>query len=85
LAALGGGITIAEVAETGLYGVYHVTNSGSCSWHEFAREMFGVAGVEARIVPLPAARPANEVLSTSGSPQPRHWREALADYLERES
>ena len=35
--------------------------------------------------PLPAARPANGVLSSLGSPRLRHWREALADYLEREA
>jgi len=80
-----------EVAESGLYGLYHVTNSGSCSWYEFAREMFALAGIEVEVVPvpnseypLPAARPANGVLSALGSPQPRHWREALAEYLKRE-
>jgi dTDP-4-dehydrorhamnose reductase len=35
--------------------------------------------------PLPAARPAYGVLSTLGSPELRHWREALVDYLEREA
>jgi dTDP-4-dehydrorhamnose reductase len=79
---------IAEIVDSGLYGLYHVTNSGSCSWYEFAREIFGLAGVEAEVVPvpgseypLPAARPANGVLSDLGSPRLRHWREALADYL----
>jgi dTDP-4-dehydrorhamnose reductase len=80
-----------EIAESGLYGLYHVTNSGSCSWYEFAQEIFALAGIEVEVVPvptseypLPAARPANGVLSTLGSPQPRHWREALAEYLKRE-
>lgn len=82
---------IAEIVESGLYGLYHVTNSGSCSWYEFAREIFELARVEVEVVPvpgseypLPAARPANGVLSTSGSPKLRHWREALADYLKRD-
>lgn len=82
---------IAEVAESGLYGVYHVTNAGSCSWHEFAGEIFRLAGVEVEVVPvpgseypLPAARPANGLLASTGSPVLRHWREALAEYLERE-
>ncbi len=82
---------IAEMIEDGLYGIYHVTNAGSCSWHEFAREIFALADVEVEVVPvpaseypLPAARPANGVLSAVGSPRLRHWREALADYLERE-
>ena len=82
---------IGGVIETGLYGVYHVTNSGSCSWYEFAREIFDLAGVGVEVLPipgseypLPAARPANGVLSNLGSLALRHWREALVDYMERE-
>ena len=83
---------IAEVVETGRYGLYHLTNAGSCSWYEFTREIFLLAGVVAEVVPipsseypLPAARPANGVLSALGSPRLRHWRESLADYLKREA
>lgn len=86
---LAGGI--ADIIENGLYGLYHVTNSGSCSWYEFARDIFTLAGVEVEVLPiptseypLPAARPANGVLSNIGSPTLRHWREALEDYLRRE-
>jgi dTDP-4-dehydrorhamnose reductase len=82
---------IAEVIETGLYGLYHLTNSGSCSWYEFAEEIFSLSGTEIQVLPiptseypLPAARPANGVLSALGGPSLRHWREALANYLERE-
>jgi len=83
---------IAGVVEDGRYGLYHLTNAGSCSWYEFTREIFRLAGVETEVVPipgseypLPAARPANGVLSPLGSPGLRHWREALADYLDREA
>jgi dTDP-4-dehydrorhamnose reductase len=82
---------IAGIIEAGRYGLYHLTNAGSCSWYEFTREIFRLAGVESEVVPipgseypLPAARPANGVLSPLGSPGLRHWSEALADYLERE-
>ena len=82
---------IMKVIEGGQYGLYHLTNAGSCSWYEFAAEIFTLAGVEVEVVavpgseyPLPAARPANGVLSALGSPKLRHWREALEDYLERE-
>lgn len=82
---------IAGIVEDGLYGMYHVTNAGSCSWYEFARKIFELAGVEVEVwpipsseYPLPAARPANGVLSNLGGPKLRHWRDALAGYLERE-
>jgi dTDP-4-dehydrorhamnose reductase len=83
---------IAEVVESGGYGLYHLTNAGSCSWYEFAREIFRLAGVGVEVVPipgseypLPAARPANGLLSSLGSLELHHWKEALADYLEREA
>ena len=82
---------IVGIIEEGRYGIYHLTNAGSCSWYEFTREIFRLAGVETEVVaipgseyPLPAARPANGVLSSVGSPKLRHWREALADYLAQE-
>src|SRR3989304_5772307 len=28
-----------ELTQTGKYGIYHMTNTGSCSWYEFAREI----------------------------------------------
>jgi len=83
---------IVEIVEAGRYGLYHLTNAGFCSWYEFTREIFRLTGVEVEVIPipsseypLPAARPANGLLSSLGSPELRHWREALADYLERES
>jgi dTDP-4-dehydrorhamnose reductase len=82
---------IAGIIEDGRYGLYHLTNGGYCSWYEFTREIFRLAGVETEVVPipgseypLPAARPANGILSSVGSPELRPWSEALADYLARE-
>ncbi|WP_228282612.1 dTDP-4-dehydrorhamnose reductase [Rubrobacter tropicus] len=83
---------IAGIIEEEGYGLYHLTNAGSCSWYEFTREIFRLSGVETELVPipgseypLPAARPANGVLSALGGPTLRPWQEALADYLEREA
>ena len=83
--------SIAGIVEDGRYGLYHLTNAGSCSWYEFTREIFRLAGVETEVVPipgseypLPAARPANGILASVGSPELRHWSKALADYLEQE-
>ena len=83
---------IAAIAEAGRYGLYHLTNAGSCSWYEFTREIFKLAGVDVEVIPIPgseypmpAARPANGVLSSLGSLELRHWEEALTDYLGREA
>lgn len=77
-------------------GVYHGTNSGVASWHEFAREVFRLAGHDpARVLPTdsasfvrPAARPAYSVLghdawAAAGLPAMRPWREALAEAVEK--
>jgi len=73
-------------------GVYHGTNSGIASWHEFAQEVFRLTGHDpARVGETdsasfvrPAPRPAYSVLghgawAEAGIPEPRDWREALAD------
>jgi len=83
---------IIRVMEAEGYGLYHLTNAGSCSWYEFTREIFRLGNVGTELVPipgseypLPAARPANGVLSALGSFELRPWPMALADYLEREA
>ncbi|NLT26856.1 MAG: dTDP-4-dehydrorhamnose reductase [Microbacteriaceae bacterium] len=76
-------------------GVYHATNSGECTWFDFAREIFRLAGHDPeRVQPTdssaferPAARPAYSVLGhrrwlEAGIPEMRDWREALADAAE---
>jgi len=78
------------------YGVFHVANSGSCSWYELAKtalEMKGDRDVE--ILPLPskdyqcaAKRPLNSILDSPrllqlGIPLLRPWQNGLKDYLSR--
>jgi dTDP-4-dehydrorhamnose reductase len=89
-----------DVAETtlallrmGQPGLYHVTNSGSCTWHELARTIFELSDVPANLTaipssgyPVPARRPAYSVLDHAGLRSldilsPRPWRDALAAYL----
>jgi dTDP-4-dehydrorhamnose reductase len=79
------------------YGLYHITNAGDCSWFEFAREIFRLAGKEVNLNPItsaefgaPARRPlfsvlANEKLSSVGVAPPRRWQEAIATYLQERS
>lgn len=84
---------VAGLIGAGASGLYHVTNGGSCSWYEFAAEIFRQAGVAADLTPItsaqftaPARRPPYSVLSTAklsaaGVPAPRPWRDALSAYL----
>jgi len=77
-------------------GITHATNSGRCSWYEFACEIVKLAGpattvrpVPSSEYPLPARRPANSVLDCSRTERItgiriRHWREALGDFLSHE-
>ncbi len=39
---------IALLITTGQYGVYHTTSDGACTWFEFAREIFRLAGLSPR-------------------------------------
>jgi dTDP-4-dehydrorhamnose reductase len=84
----------AALVHTKMYGLYHVTNAGYCTWFEFAREIFRQAGVTASLAPITseeygaaARRPAfsvlsNEKLIAADVPTTRSWPEALADYLQ---
>jgi dTDP-4-dehydrorhamnose reductase len=77
------------------YGTYHATNAGSCSWHDFAAEIFRRAGLEVDLRRMdskdlgrPAPRPARSVLSNArlrgalGSSL-ASWQEGLQRYLQR--
>ncbi len=62
-------IAIAALARTGAWGTYHLTNAGSCSWAEWATEIFRLTGRDVAVEPIPAATfprpatpPANGVL-----------------------
>src|ERR1035441_457805 len=37
-------------------GIYHVTNGGSASWYDFAREIFRIAGKSMAVLPVPSTR-----------------------------
>ncbi|HZP84524.1 MAG TPA: dTDP-4-dehydrorhamnose reductase [Chthonomonadaceae bacterium] len=83
-----------ELLESPLYGTYHITNSGSCSWFEFAQKTLELAGVQnvevkpmpASLWPSPTRRPAYSVLrhyalELQGRDNLRPWQMALAEYL----
>jgi len=84
---------LAQLIRTERYGLYHITNSGECSWYQFAAKVFELAGVSAHLEPTTTAafgavarRPtysvlAHKALLAAGLPEMRPWPAALAAYL----
>lgn len=80
--------------ERELYGTYHLTNGGACSFAEFAQEIFRQAGMGTRVIPISAEeyaakarRPKNsrlspESLTEKGLPLLSDWKDALRRFLE---
>lgn len=75
-------------------GIFNITNSGECSWYQFAKKILELAGIKGvDVVPItseelkrPARRPAYSILDCSKFKNTtnynmRHWEEALKDYL----
>lgn len=85
---------LASLAGSPLYGIYHYTNSGSCSWHEFAKTIIDMAGrTDVNVVPIrtedwptPTRRPKYSVLrhyrlELLGRDTARPWQEATAEFV----
>jgi dTDP-4-dehydrorhamnose reductase len=81
---------IVRLIEWDSHGVYHLAGGGSCSWYEFAIEIFRQAGVGCRVLSTttdmldrPAPRPAYSVLESEREPAILlpDWREGLAAFL----
>ncbi len=79
---------LAALAQTEDYGIHHLAASGSCSWFEFAREIFARAGSDTRVEPCtteefprPAPRPAYSVLGSERGHELPSWQEGLDAYL----
>ncbi|MCM1468798.1 MAG: dTDP-4-dehydrorhamnose reductase [Alistipes sp.] len=76
------------------YGVFHGTCEGSCSWADFATEIFRLAGKDTRVkyittaeYPTPAKRPAysvldNYMLRLTTKYVMADWKDALAEYMD---
>lgn len=75
------------------YGTYHATAEGSCSWYEFAREIFSLRPVRARLAvagpdefPAKVPRPSYSVLENKALKDRQlnclgSWQNALRQYL----
>lgn len=84
---------LSELIMTGKYGLYHMTNTSSCSWFEFACEIFKLMDMDIDVVPISseefgakAIRPKYSVLDNAnlkdiGISDLKHWKIALKNYL----
>lgn len=85
---------ISQIIETDYYGIYHLTNSGQCSWYEFAKYIFEIADMDVKVIPVtasefsrPAPRPSYSVLKNkkwieNGFEPLRSYKEAIKEYIE---
>lgn len=70
------------------FGTYHLTNEGSCSWFEFARETVRLKKLDVTVIPIKsnemkraAKRPHYSILLNNKTEKLRAWKDALKDYL----
>mgnify|MGYP003870996691 CR=1 FL=1 len=71
------------------FGTYHLSNSGQCSWADFAREIFKFSNKKTEVINIgsndyktKAKRPSCSVLNNNKlSNSMRSWQDALAAYL----
>ena len=70
------------------FGIYHVANEGPCTWYEAVVELYKMAKIKTKVVPVssdefprPAARPyVSTLINTKLNPL-RSYKLALRDYL----
>ncbi len=87
---------IAKIVHSDLkYGLYHLTAEGSCSWYEFAKEIFGLTKSNVKLnkaepgeFAIKINRPKYSVLENKGLKDQNlnimsHWKEGLAEYIKK--
>lgn len=69
-------------------GIYHITNSGNCTWYEYTCKIFEYSDIKIPVNPVtsaqfprPAKRPVYSILNNNKGPILRPWHEALKYYL----
>lgn len=70
------------------FGIYHLTNSGHCTWYEYTCKIFEYSNIKIPVNPVttdqfprPARRPSYSVLNNNKGPILRPWSAALKYYL----
>ena len=84
---------ISKLIKKPSYGIYHISNGGECSWYDYAKEIFEIAGIEINVKPVsteeypqPAPRPKYSVLENynwkmEGFAEIRNYKDALQEYM----
>jgi dTDP-4-dehydrorhamnose reductase len=84
-----------QLVVTEQYGIYHASNSGNCSWYEFAKAIFEVSHIPVTVLPCttdefprPALRPKYSVMDhlsirSNGFDDLRPWQDGLSDFLKK--
>jgi len=87
---------IVQLCGAGAEGIIHCTNSGECTWYDFAREILVQADSMTKVLPTtsdkfvrPAKRPVYSVLSPASlsayGVSMRPWQQTVAAYLAQRS
>ena len=70
------------------FGVYHITNQGSCSWYEFARYIINTVGIISKVRPIRTCespsfivRPRSSILISNRKIILPSWQNAIQRYL----
>ena len=82
-------VALAVILQNGVSGIFHVTNSGGCTWYDFAKAILEFTGLEAAIIPVSsnefssrARRPRVSRLRSERAPcDLRSWQEGVKAYL----
>jgi len=86
--------TIFALIDSSKYGIYHATCEGFCSWHDFAKKIFELRGIDIKVTSVsseeflgPAKRPTwsvleNAKLKEAGMNTMREWGVSLKEYLD---
>jgi dTDP-4-dehydrorhamnose reductase len=87
---------IRKLINTDLYGTYHASNTGECSWYQFAKKIFKYTNTQIEVEPVtseefarPATRPTYSVMNNYSLEQNlgykmKNWKDALKDYLNKQ-
>lgn len=84
---------IIALIKTNVYGLYHASAEGSCTWYEFAKEVFKLTNIKVDLIPIsskelsqPAKRAQYSVLENHNLKNikvnlMKDWKEGLKEYI----